>query len=170
MLPALEHALNVFRHNFPHALNFSLRRLQRILLPRIRPALLHHQLLQRAIETRTPVRRQVTKICVLDIELIEELLLEIRQETEGYALPEVALCNDEEGQTAGGIVRRGVVRGRLDQAVDEELGLVDCFVGGGGMVETREDERDEGAGVGRSGGGVFGEDGGVVGYACTMRC
>lgn len=51
--------------------------------------------------------------------------------------------------------------------MDEELGLVDCFVGAGAVGEFGEDEGNEGRGVGGGAGGVFGEDGGVVGYACA---
>jgi hypothetical protein len=52
--------------------------------------------------------------------------------------------------------------------VDEEFGLVDCFVRGGFVVEAWEDEGDEGRGVGGCRGGVFGQDGGVVSYACAV--
>lgn len=40
--------------------------------------------------------------------------------------------------------------------MDEEFGLVDCFVGGGGVGEAGEDEGDEGGGVGGGRGRVFG--------------
>ena len=66
-------------------------------------------------------------------------------------------------------MRGGVVGGRFDEAVDEEFGLVDCLVGGGLVIEAREDEGDEGRGIGRGRGRVFGQDGGVVGYACAGR-
>lgn len=59
----------------------------------------------------------------------------------------------------------GEIRGRLDEAVDEEFGLVDCLVGGFVVRDAREDERDERRCVGGGGGCVFGEDGGVVGDA-----
>jgi hypothetical protein len=52
--------------------------------------------------------------------------------------------------------------------VDVEFGLVDGFVGGGGVVEAWEDEGDERGGVGGGGGGVFGKDGRVVRYACAV--
>lgn len=97
MLASLQHPLNVLRHNLPHALNLSLRCAQRILLSRLRAALLQHQLLQRAIEPRASVRREVRKIRVAGFKLCEELLLEVGQEAEGDALAEVALCDDEEG-------------------------------------------------------------------------
>jgi hypothetical protein len=51
--------------------------------------------------------------------------------------------------------------------VDEVFGLVDGFVRGFCVGDSGEDERDEGGGVARGGGGVFGEDGGVVCYACA---
>jgi hypothetical protein len=101
------------------------------------------------------------------IELCEELLLQVCEEAKGYALAEVALCDDEEGEAAGGRLVAWEVGGRLDEAVDEVFGLVDGFVRGFRVGDSGEDERDEGGGVGRGGGGVFGEDGGVVGYACT---
>lgn len=78
MLPALQHPLNILRHNLPHPFNLPLRRAQRILLPRIRAALLQHQLLQQRIETCTPVRRQIRKMRILHIEFCEEFLLQIR--------------------------------------------------------------------------------------------
>lgn len=167
MLPTLQHALNVLRHNLPHALNLALRSTQRILLARLRAALLQHQLLQRAIEARAPVRRQVGEIRVDGVELGEEFLLQVRQEAKGNALAEIALGDDEEGEAAGGGRGGGEVGGGLDEAVDEELGLVDGLVRGGGVGEAREDERDERGGVGGGAGCVLGEDGGVVRYAST---
>lgn len=86
MLAPLQHPLNILRHNLPHALDLPLRSPQRISLARLRSALLDHQLLQRAIEARTPVRRQLGKVCVIRGEGVEELLLEVRQEAEGDAL------------------------------------------------------------------------------------
>jgi hypothetical protein len=97
VLAALKDTLNILRHNLPHALDLALRRPQRILLPRLRPALLQHQPLQRAIEARTPVRRQVRKVRRLGLEVAEELLLQVGQEAKGDALAEFALGDDEEG-------------------------------------------------------------------------
>lgn len=131
MLAPLQHPLNILRHNLPHALNLALRRPQRILLPRLRAALLKHHLLQRAIEARTAIRRQVREVGRLGVEVAEELLLEIGQEAEGDALAEFALGDDKEGEAAGRGLGRGEIRGRFDQAVDEVFGLVDCLVRGG---------------------------------------
>jgi hypothetical protein len=129
VLAALKHALDVLCHNLPHALNLPLRRTQRILLSRIRAALLDHQLLQRTVERRTPIRRQVREIRVFDIKLREELFLEVRQEAEGDALAEIALGDDKEGEAAGTGVGAGVVGGGFDEAVDEEFILVYGLVG-----------------------------------------
>lgn len=133
MLSALKHALNVLGHNLAHALNLALRRPQRISLPRLRRTLLDHQPLQRAIEARTPVGRQVGEVGRLCVELGQELLLEVRQEAEGDALPEVALRDDEEGESACAGLRAGVVGRRLGDDMDEEFGLVDCLMRRGGV-------------------------------------
>jgi hypothetical protein len=104
------------------------------------------------------------------LKLGKELLLEVCQEAKGYALAEVAFSDDEEGEATGGRLVVGEVRGRLDKAVDEEFGLVDGLVGGFVVGDAWEDEGDEGRSVGRGRGGVFGEDGCVVGYACAVFC
>ena len=167
MLAPFQHTLNILRHNLPDTLNLALRRPQRILLTGLRAALLQHQPLQRAIEARTAIRRQIVEVCACGLELGEELLLEVGQEAKGNALAEIALCDDEEGEAAGCGLVTGEVRGRFDKAVDEEFGLVDCLVGRSVVRNAREDEGDERRGVGRGRRCVFGEDGGVVGYACA---
>jgi hypothetical protein len=170
MLPSLQHPLNILRHNLPHPLDLALRRPQRIRLPRLRSALLDHQPLELAIEACAAVGRQVRKVGLLGRKGGEELLLEVAQEAEGDALAEVALGDDEEGQAAGGarrVVAAAEVGGGFGHDVDEELGLVDCFVGAAAVGELGEDEGNEGGGVGGGAGGVLGEDGGVVGYACA---
>ena len=76
-----------------------------------------------------------------------------------HALAEVALGDDEEGEAAGGtgrVVAVVEVGGGFCGDVDEEFGLVDCFVGAGCVGEFGEDEGDERGGVGGGGGGVLG--------------
>lgn len=148
MLAPFQHTLNVLRHNLPHTLNLTLRRPQRILLASLSAALLHHHALERAIEARTAIRRQVVEICVSRLKLGEELLLEVSQKPKGDALAEVALCDDEESKAAGCSLVAGEIRGRLDEAVDEELGLIDCLVGRLVVRDAWQDEGDEGGGVG----------------------
>ena len=82
------------------------------------------------------------------LKLGEELLLEVGQKAKGDALAEVALCDDEESKTAGCSLVAGEIRGRLDEAVDEEFGLVDRLVGGLVVRDAWQDEGDEGGGVG----------------------
>ena len=98
MLASLQHALNVLRHDLSDALNLALSSPERILLTGLRTTLLDHHPLQRAIETRASVRRQVVEIRAARLKFGKELLFEVRQEAERYALPEVALSNDEEGK------------------------------------------------------------------------
>jgi hypothetical protein len=148
MLAPFQHALNVLRHDLPDAFNLALGRPERILLAGLSTTLLHHHLLQRAIETRTSIRRQVMEICAFRLKLGEELLLEIRQEAKGYALAEVAFRDDEEGKAAGCRLVVGEVRRRFHEAVNEVLGLVDGFVGGFVVRDAREDKRNERGGVG----------------------
>jgi hypothetical protein len=100
MLTALKHALNVLRHNFPYAFNLALRSPQCISLPSLCSALLDHQLLQRSIEARAPIGRQVCEVGFACIEGFEELLLEVCEEAEGYALSEVSLGDYKERQSA----------------------------------------------------------------------
>lgn len=105
------------------------------------------------------------EIRVLGLELCKETLLERGEKAKGDALAQLALGDDEEGEAASGGVGGGEIRGRLDEAVDEEFGLVDCLVGGFVVRDAWEDEGDERGGIGGGGGCVFGEDGGVVGDA-----
>jgi hypothetical protein len=156
MLTALEHALDIFRHDLAHVVDFLLRRPQRILLARIRPALLQHQLLQRGVEARAPVRGQRGKVRVRGIERGEEFLLEVGEEAKGDALPELARRDDEESQAAGGGLRGGEIGGRLDQAVREVCVLVDGAVRGGRVGQGGQDDGDERGGIGGGRGGVFG--------------
>jgi hypothetical protein len=167
VLSALQHPLNILRHNLPHAINLPLRRAHRIVLARLGPALLDHHALEHAIEARAAIRRQIRKVRLGHFKLGKELLFEVRQEAKGDALAEPLVGDDEKREAAGAGLRGGVLRGRLYEGVDVELCLVDGGVGGGfvGVVEAWEDEGDEGGGVGGGGGGVFGEDGRVVGYA-----
>jgi hypothetical protein len=144
MLPALEHALNVFCHDLAHVVDFFLRGAQRILLSRVRPALLDHEFLHRGVEARAAVRREARKIRVRGTERREELLLEVGQEPEWDALAELALRDDEERQPAGAGLRGGEVRGRFDKAVREMCVLVDCAVRGGCVREGGKNEGDEG--------------------------
>ena len=81
------------------------------------------------------------------LKLGKELLLEVCQEAKRYALAEVALSNDEEGKAAGCRLVVGEVRGRFDEAVDEELGLIDSLMGGFVVGDAWEDEGDERGGV-----------------------
>ena len=147
MLAALEHALNVLRHDLTHALDLALRRPQRILLARDGAALLRHHLLQRRIEGGAAVGRQLAEGGAGCGKVGEEGFFEVREEAERDALAQLALRDYEEGETAGGR-GRGVVGGRLYGGVDEELLLVDCAVGRGIVLDLREDERDEAACVG----------------------
>lgn len=52
--------------------------------------------------------------------------------------------------------------------MNEELGLIDGFVGGFVVGDAWEDERDERGGIRGGRGGVFGQDGCVVSYACAV--
>lgn len=159
VLPPLQHPLDVLGHDLAHALDLALRRAQRVRLPRLRGALLDHQALEVAIEGRAAVGRQGRKVCFLGGEGGEEGFLEVAQEAEGDALAEVALGDDEEGEAAGGtgrVVAVVEVGGGFCGDVDEEFGLVDCFVGAGCVGEFGEDEGDERGGVGGGGGGVLG--------------
>ena len=97
MLATLQHALNVLCHNLSNPLNLPLRSLQRISLSSLCSALLNHQLLERRIEGRASIGRQIRKVGLARIEGFEEFLLEICQEAKGYALSEVALGDYEEG-------------------------------------------------------------------------
>jgi hypothetical protein len=164
MLAALKDALNVLRHNLSHIIDLFLRRPQGVLLACIRAALLRHQPLQCAIETRASIRWQMCEIRLFGIKLGEEFLLEIGKEAKRDALAELALGNDEEGEAACAGLARWEVRGRLDEAVGEVLVLVDCAVRGGFVLEGWEDDGDERGGIGRGRSCVFGEDRGVVGY------
>lgn len=83
------------------------------------------------------------EIRTLRLELCKKALLERSEEAEWDALAQLTLCDNEEGEAAGGGVRGGEVRGRFDEAVDEEFGLVDCLVGGFVVRDTGEDEGDE---------------------------
>ena len=109
MLAPFQHTFNVLCHDFPYALDLALRRPERILLSSLSTTLLYHHPLQRAVETRTPIRRQVMEVCASRLEFSKELLLEVRQEAKGYALAEVAFGDDEEGEAAG----RGLVVGEV---------------------------------------------------------
>ena len=100
MFSPLEYALNVLSHDFPYPLNLALRSAQRISLARLRGALLNHQLLQRGIKARASIRRQISEVRLFSSKRLEELLLEIRQETKGDPLAQVTLGNDEERQAA----------------------------------------------------------------------
>lgn len=86
MLTPLQHPLNILRHNLPYTLNLTLRRPQGISLPRLRRTLLDHQLLERSIEARTPVGREIAEIRLGGVKGVEELLLQVGQEAEGDAL------------------------------------------------------------------------------------
>lgn len=167
MLTPLKHPLNILRHDLPYTLDLPLCSPERILLSSLRTSLLQHHPFQRTIETRTPIWRQVVKICTPDIEFLEEFLLQIRQKAKGYALSQIAFGNDEKGETTSCGFIAGIVLRRLDETVDEELGLVDCFMGRGFVGDSREDEGDERGGVGGGRGRVLGQDGCVVGYACV---
>lgn len=101
MLAPLQHAFNILRHDFSYTLNFALSSSKRILLTGLRTTLLHHHPLQRAIETRTSIRRQVMEIRTARLKLGKELLLKVCQEAKRYALAKVALSNHEEGKAAG---------------------------------------------------------------------
>jgi len=147
VLASLQHALNVLRHDLSDALNLALSSPERILLTGLRTTLLDHHPLQRAIETRTSIRRQVVEIRASRLKLGKELLLEVCQEAKRYALAEVALSNDKESQAASCRLVVGEVRGRFDEAVDEELGLIDSLVGGFVVGDAWEDEGDERGGV-----------------------
>jgi hypothetical protein len=74
MLAPLHNTLNVLNHDVLDLTDFSLRGLQRIVLA-VKGALFSHEPLQRAVEARAPVWRQVRKVCVLGVELCKELLL-----------------------------------------------------------------------------------------------
>ena len=143
MFAPLEHTLNILRHDLAHALDLALSRAQRILLAGLGAALLEHKALERSIEARAAIRGQVVEVCAVRVELSEEALLERGEEAKGDALAQLALGDDEEGKAAGGGLAAGEVRGRLDEAVDEELGLVDGLVCGFVVRDAREDERDE---------------------------
>ena len=159
VLPALQHPLDVLGHDLAHAVDLALGGAQRVGLPRLRGALLEHQALEGGVEGGAAVGRQRREVRLLRGEGGEEGFLEVAQEAEGDALAEVARGDDEEGEAAGGAGRGGAggeVGGGFGGDVDEELGLVDCFVGAGGVGELGEDEGDERGGVGGGRRGVFG--------------
>jgi hypothetical protein len=64
----------------------------------------------------------------------------------------------------------GKFLGLLDREMDVFALLVDGYARFLDflVVEGGEDEGDERRGIGASGGGMFGEYGGVVGYACAV--
>lgn len=146
-LAPIQHALNILRHNLPHALNLPLRRPQRIVLAGLCAPKLHHKPLHHPIEARTPVRRERRKVGGVGVEGVEEALLERGEEAEGDALAEGFFGYDEEGQAAGGVLGCGQ-RGRGEGVVVREVGVyVEGFVLCGGVGEFGEDDGEEGGGV-----------------------
>jgi len=116
-LAPLQNPLDILRHNIPHVINLALHVRNRVLLPRLRGAILHHQLLQLGVETARAVVGQAGEIGAVGGELGQEAGLDLDEETEGDPAAGGAVGDHQEGQaTCGG--RGGVFAWRGRDVVD----------------------------------------------------
>lgn len=120
-LPPLQHPLNILRHDPPHILNLALHIPNRIILPRLRGPVLHHQLLQPAVERRRAIRRQRSEVRLLRIVGGQEALFDLDEKAEGDAPAETAARDHEVGEAAGGRLGAGMVGRGVSDVVDEVL-------------------------------------------------
>lgn len=130
-------------------------------------SLAHHKLLQRTVKRCAPIARQRRKVGNSRIILRKELLLQIDEEAEGYAAAEAGISNAEVRQTAGAGLGGRVLGRRGRDVVDVEVVVGVSEFLRRVVGDFREDEGGEGGRGGGGRGGVFREDGGGVGYACT---
>lgn len=120
-LPALQHPLDILRHDPLHAVNVPLHVADGILLPALRRPIADHQLLELRVEIRGTVRRQVGEVRVVGLVPREELLFDLDEVAKGDAAAEGAGGDDEIGEAAGAGVGGGVVGRRVGDVVDEVL-------------------------------------------------
>lgn len=84
-LSSFQHSLNVLRHDPSHVLNLRLNVPYRIVLARLRRAVVDHQALQLAVECCSAIGGETRKVCLLRIISSEELFLDFNEVAERNA-------------------------------------------------------------------------------------
>ena len=120
-LPALQHPLDVLRHDPPHIVDLVLRVRDRVLLAPLGGSIPDHQLLERKVEISGAVGGQGGEIGGVGGVAREELFLDLDEVAEGDAAAETAGGDDEEGEAAGGGGVGRVFGGGIGDVVDEVL-------------------------------------------------
>lgn len=108
-LAALEHPLDILRHDPLHAVDVLLHVGDGILLARLRGAERHHQAFQLGVEIRRAVRRQAGEIGDLRVVPLQELLFDLDEIAEGDTPPEGGGGDDYVCESASGGVAHWVV-------------------------------------------------------------
>lgn len=146
-LAALQKALDVARHDAAHVVNLAARVAERVVAPRPRRAVVHHERAQVAVEGRRAIVGQVGKVGRGGGVPREEAVARLDEEAEGDASPEGAVGDDEEDEAAGGGVGGRVLRGGLGDVVDVVRAVRVGELLRGAVVDLGEDEGGEGRGL-----------------------